>query len=73
MLTWDTQDTGGVAAHEGGHMLGLIDEYRDASCPNRSPVDTGTVMDDNSANVPNRLLTRFATNLGSNVVAFTAI
>jgi hypothetical protein len=29
-------------------MLGLPDEYADANCPNRSPVNTGTVMDDNT-------------------------
>jgi hypothetical protein len=69
MTTWDTQDDGGVAAHEGGHMLGLVDEYADSTCPNRSPVNTGTVMDNNSATVPNRLMTRFANNVGSNVVA----
>lgn len=69
MATWDTSDNGGTAAHECGHMMGLVDEYADATCPNRSPVNTGTVMDNNSANVPSRLLTRFASNVGSNVVA----
>jgi hypothetical protein len=69
MTTWDTQDSGAVAAHEFGHMLGNADEYTDPNCPNRSPVNTGTVMDNNSANVPARLMTRFATNVGSNVVA----
>jgi hypothetical protein len=69
MTTWDTADTGGVAAHEGGHMLGLVDEYADSECPNRSPVNTGTVMDNNSNNVPSRLLTRFANNVDATVVA----
>ncbi len=69
MTTWDTMDSGGVAAHEYGHMLGLIDEYVDARCPGRSPVNTGTVMDNNSANVPSRMMTRFATNIGSSVVS----
>jgi len=69
MTTWDTQDDGGVAAHECGHMLGLVDEYADSTCPNRSPVNTGTVMDNNSTNVPSRLMTRFANNLGCSVVA----
>lgn len=69
MITWDTLDTGGVAAHEFGHMLGLVDEYVDANCPGRSPVNTGTVMDNNSNNVPARMMTRFASNIGSNVVA----
>jgi len=48
MTTWDTSDTGDVASHEFGHMLGLPDEYADANCPNRSPVNTATVMDDNT-------------------------
>jgi hypothetical protein len=48
MTTWDTEDTGDVASHEFGHMLGHPDEYPDSSCPNRSPVSTGTVMDDNT-------------------------
>jgi hypothetical protein len=48
MTTWDTNDTGDVASHEFGHMLGLVDEYADAICPDRSPVNTGTVMDDNT-------------------------
>ena len=69
MLTWDTNDTGAVAAHEFGHMLGHPDEYSDGNCPGRDPVNTGTVMDNNSANVPARLMTRFVNNIGSNVVA----
>lgn len=69
MTTWDTNDTGGVAAHEFGHMLGHEDEYTDVNCPSRSPTNTGTVMDNNSDIVPQRLLQRFADNLGSNVVA----
>ncbi|MDP8931615.1 MAG: immune inhibitor A [Actinomycetota bacterium] len=69
MTLWDTQDTAGVAAHEFGHMLGHPDEYTDGNCPNRSPVSTGTVMDNNSTTVPARLMTRFANNIGSNVVA----
>lgn len=69
MTTWDTADTAAVAAHEFGHMLGNPDEYPDANCPGRNPVSSGTVMDNNSNNVPSRLMNRFATNVGSNVVA----
>jgi hypothetical protein len=45
---WHTDDSGDVASHEFGHLLGHPDEYDDERCPDRSPVDTGTVMDDNS-------------------------
>lgn len=69
MTTWDTTDSGQVAAHEYGHMHGLIDEYVDGRCPDRSPVNTGTVMDNNSNTVPSRLMTHFGDNLNSNIVA----
>jgi bacillopeptidase F (M6 metalloprotease family) len=69
MTTWDNMDTGAVAAHEYGHMHGLVDEYTDTRCPGRSPVNTGTVMDNNSNNVPVRMMTHFANNIDSNVVA----
>ena len=69
MGTWFTQDGGNVAAHEFGHMLGLVDEYSSSICPSRSPVNTGTIMDNNSNVVPARMMTRFANNIGSNVVA----
>ena len=66
---WNTSDaTGNVAAHEFGHMLGHPDEYTWPVCPGRNPVNTGTVMDNNSNNVPQRLMQRFADNVGSNVV-----
>ncbi len=68
MTLWDTLDTGDVAAHEFGHMHGNPDEYADAACPGRSPVNTGTVMDNNSNIVPERLTQRLADNVGSNVV-----
>lgn len=48
MTLWDTDDSGDVASHEFGHMLGHPDEYADGTCPRRSPVNTGTVMDDNT-------------------------
>jgi hypothetical protein len=50
-------------------MFGLVDEYADSLCPGRSPVGTGTVMDNNSNHVPARFMTRFADNIGSSVVA----
>ncbi|MGL4176981.1 MAG: hypothetical protein ACRCSN_12980, partial [Dermatophilaceae bacterium] len=48
VTTWDTDDSGEVASHEFGHMIGHPDEYADAACPARSPVSTGSVMDDNT-------------------------
>jgi hypothetical protein len=51
MGLWDTSDTGDVASHEFGHMLGHPDEYAVGACPARSPVNTGTVMDDNTETV----------------------
>ena len=60
MTNWDTNDTGNVAAHEFGHMIGHPDEYADATCPARNPVSTGTVMDDNTETVA-RLYNRLAT------------
>jgi hypothetical protein len=68
MSTWDTEDTGAIAGHEFGHMLGNPDEYTDTDCPDRNPVNTGTIMDNNSANIPARMMTRFADNIGSTVV-----
>jgi hypothetical protein len=65
MDTWHTADSGNVAAHEFGHMLGNPDEYTSSTCPSRSPVSTGTVMDNNSNTVPLRLLNRLAGDLGS--------
>jgi hypothetical protein len=72
MRLWDTSDTGNVAAHEFGHMLGNADEYTDPACPSRNPVNTGTVMDNNSNNVPPRLMQRLADGAGSNVVSLSA-
>lgn len=45
---WHTDDSGDVASHEFGHLLGHPDEYSDSACAARSPVNTGTVMDDNT-------------------------
>lgn len=63
MTNWDTEDTGDVASHEFGHMLGHPDEYSTGECPSRSPVDTGTVMHDNTE-VVERLVRRFCERLG---------
>jgi hypothetical protein len=61
--TWFVTSSGAVAAHEYGHMIGHEDEYSSSRCPDRSPVNTGTIMDNNSANVPARLIRRFANPL----------
>jgi hypothetical protein len=68
LALWDTLDAGSVAAHEFGHMLGNPDEYSIATCPMRNPVNTGTIMDNNSNNIPQRLLQRLADRVGSNIV-----
>ena len=61
---WHTDDSGDVASHEFGHLLGHPDEYSEPSvCPNRSPVNTGTVMDDNTE-VVERLCQPFCDRLG---------
>jgi hypothetical protein len=59
---WHTDDSGAVASHEFGHLLGHPDEYSDSNCPARSPVNTGTVMDDNTE-VVQRLCTPFCDRL----------
>ena len=68
MTLWDTMDTGDVAAHEFGHMHGNPDEYIDEACPARNPVNNGTIMDNNSDTVPQRLMARLATNVGSSIL-----
>ena len=48
-------DSGDVASHEFGHMIGNPDEYPSSVCPTRSPVDTDNVMDDNTEVVARHL------------------
>jgi bacillopeptidase F (M6 metalloprotease family) len=67
MLNWYHDDSGDVASHEFGHMLGHPDEYADSQCPNRSPVNTGTVMDDNTE-VVERLVEPLCQQLSQNAV-----
>ena len=64
MTHWDTLDTGAVASHEFGHMLGKFDEYSDADFPDREHVETGTIMDDNRSTFAFRQFTRFVDDLG---------
>jgi hypothetical protein len=66
---WFVTDSGSVAAHEFGHMLGLPDEYVDDElCPGRSPVGTGTVMANNSTFIPQRLVQWVPDAIGSSLV-----
>jgi hypothetical protein len=65
MTHWWTDDSGDVASHEFGHMLGHPDEYADSACPGRNPVNTGTVMDD-LTEVVQRLCEPLCNALGQN-------
>ena len=66
---WHTDNSGDVASHEFGHLLGHPDEYAEpAVCPNRSPVNTGTVMDDNTE-VVQRLCQPFCDRLAQDTTA----
>lgn len=65
---WFISTLGATAAHEFGHMLGLHDEYASATCPNRSPVNTGRIMDNNSNNMDISYFQRFATGIQSNLI-----
>ena len=64
--------SGNTAAHEFGHLLGKKDEYTPLDpdeCPNRNPVNTGTIMDDPSSRCfPERLMIQFANSIGSQIV-----
>lgn len=64
---WDTQDDAWTVAREFGHLFGHPDEYDSSGC---NLVNTGTIMDARGSYlIPERLMTRFATNIGSSVVA----
>jgi hypothetical protein len=68
---WHTDDSGDVASHEFGHLLGHPDEYAEPDvCPDRSPVNTGTVMDDNTE-VVQRLCRPFCDRLGQDTTSST--
>jgi hypothetical protein len=45
MTNWHHDDSGGVASHEVGHMLGYADEYADAGCPNRPVTNDNSIME----------------------------
>jgi hypothetical protein len=69
MTTWYTNLDGRIgAAHEVGHMFGHPDEYGEAACPDREPVDTGSIMHRPTGDIHQRLMRRFAENIGSSVV-----
>jgi hypothetical protein len=65
MTRWDIFDSASVVSHEFGHMIGNSDEYADPECELRDPVETGSVMDDNTPNVPERIMTLPAHRLGT--------
>ena len=45
MTSWDTEDTGQVAAHEYGHMVGNYDEYSGGAVdPNDPIIDISSLM-----------------------------
>jgi len=56
---WYMEDTGAVAAHEVGHMLGYADEYQDASCPNRNYPKDNSIMRKIGGEVQKRHYERF--------------
>ena len=68
MTNWFHDDSGRAAAHEFGHMIGNVDEYPDAACPNRSPVNTGTLMDTLSGQPVERHVERICQGIGENAV-----
>ena len=66
---WHTLMSGNVAAHEYGHYIGNLDSYREESvCKGRKIEYPGSVMDKDTAIVPAGLVSRLATNIGSEIV-----
>ena len=51
-----------------GHMIGNKDEYPDAACPNRSPVNTGTVMAVVADPAVRRQVQQICQDIGQNAV-----
>ena len=68
---WYSQESGNVAAHEFGHLIGHPDEYTDIQCPYRNPVNTGTVMDNVMGSVVLSLCKRYCEHLGKKIVWHT--
>ena len=51
MGNWFINNTGGTTAHEVGHMIGNVDEYPDANCPNRVLSNDNSIMRDSQNGV----------------------
>jgi hypothetical protein len=68
MTNWFHDDSGDVAAHEFGHMIGNVDEYPDPACPGRTPVNTGTLMATLAGNPVERHVERICEAIGENAV-----
>lgn len=69
--TWHTGGASDeLATHEFGHMIGLVDEYSEPSVSRHRAVYHGTIMSGEWPNpiVPDRNMTGFANNIGSEVV-----
>lgn len=67
---WHTFMSGDTAAHEYGHYIGHGDHYIEEDvCKGRKIEFPGSVMDNNSDNVPSGLVAHLANNIGSNIVS----
>lgn len=51
MGNWFLNNTGGTAAHEVGHMIGNVDEYPDANCPDRELSNDNSIMRNSQSGV----------------------